>query len=141
MTRALFHLYEQRAPKGDGRGSGVGPRPTAVLGDIHDSASAEEGHVRGQTTNSGGTGHVSVRDSYPVTVDHEPQIRLLTSSARLGGEEELVDSFDRSSEHSGSSVEGPAYVHQHLAVLDSVHFSCELPRIRNKEVDLLGRKP
>lgn len=111
------------------------------MGDVHDSASAEEGHVHRQTTNGGGTGHVTVRDSYPVTVDHQPQIRLLTSSACLGGEEELVDSFDRSSEHSGSSVEGSAYIHQHLAVLDPVHFSCELPGIRSKEVDLLGKRP
>lgn len=108
------------------------------MGHIHDGPPAEEGHVRGQATDGGGTGDVCARDSHPVTVDHQPQISLETSVGSLSGEEELVDSFDRSPEHSGSSAEASAYIHQQLAVLDSVHLACELSGVRGEEVDLFG---
>lgn len=139
LSNALLHLYEQRATERDGRGRSVGPGPATVLGDEHYGPPAEEGHVRGQAADGGGTGDVCVRDCHPVIVDHQPQIRLQASSGRLSGEEELVDSFDRRSERAGSSVEGSAHVHQNLAVLDSVHFPSELARKRSKEVDLFGR--
>lgn len=109
------------------------------MGDIHYRPFAKEGHVCRQAANSGGTGDVCVRDSDPVAVDHEPQISLKAGICCLSGEEELVDSIDWSCEHAGSTVEGPAHVHQHLAVLDSVHFACELAGVRSKEVDWSGK--
>lgn len=81
-----------------------------------------------------------MRDRHPVIVDHQPQIGLLASSGGLGGEEELVDPFGRSPEHSGASAEGSAHVHQNPAVLDSVHLPSELAGVRSKEVDLFGRR-
>lgn len=114
-------MYKQRAPKRDGRGSGVGPGPTTVLSNVDHGAPAQEGHVGGQAAHGGGAAHVSVGDRHPVSVDHQPQLRLNTGG--LSGEEELVDSFDRSPEQPGFCVEGSAHVHQNLSVLDSVHFS------------------
>lgn len=81
---------------------------------------------------------MSVRHRHPVVVDHQPQVCLLAIPSRLSGEEKLVEAFDWSLEHSGSPVEGPAHVHQNLAVLDPVHLPAELARKRSKEVDLLG---
>lgn len=114
-------MYEQRAPKRDGHGSGVGPGPTTVLSDVHHGAPAQEGHVGGQAAHGGGAAHAGVGDGHPVIVDRQPQLGLNTGG--LSGEEELVDSFDRSPEQPGSSVESSAHVHQNLSVLDSVHLS------------------
>lgn len=130
-------MYQQGAPKRDGGGRGVGPGPTAVLGDVHHRAPAQEGHVGGQTPHGGGTAHAGVGDAHPVTVDHQPQLGLHTGG--LGGEEELVHPFDRSPEHPGSSVEASAHVHQNLTVLDSVHLAHELSGIGREEVDFSGR--
>lgn len=117
----LFHLYKQRAPKRDGHGSGVGPGPTTVLSDVHHGAFAQEGHVGGQAAHRGGAADSGEGDAHPVTVDHQPQLGL--NAGGLSGEEELVDSFDRSPEQPGFAVEGSAHVHQNLSVLDSVDFS------------------
>lgn len=107
--------------------------------DVDHGPPAEEGHVRGQTAHTGGTGHVCVRHSHPVTVDNQPQVSLLTRVGCLSGEEELVDPFNRSPERSGSPAEGSAHIHQNLTVPDPVHFTCEKARVRGKEVDLSGR--
>lgn len=79
-----------------------------------------------------------MRHGHPVVVDHQPQVSLLAPPSALRGEEELVDAFDWSPEHSRSPAEGPAHVDQNLAVLDPVHLPRQLARIRSKEVDLLG---
>lgn len=135
----LSHLYKQWTTKCDGGGGGVGPWRTTVLGDVDDSAPAKEGHVGRQTAHGRRTGDVSVRHGHPVVVDHQPQVGLLAPPSTLSGEEELVDAFDRSLEHSGSPVEGPAHINQNLAVLDPVHLPRQLARKRSKEMDLLGR--
>jgi len=106
------------------------------VGDIDYGPPAEERHVSRQTSNGGGTGDMCVRDSYPVIVDHQPQISLNAIIGCLSGEKELIDSFDRSPEDAGSPAESLTHIHQHLAVLDSVQFSSDLPRVGCKEVDL-----
>lgn len=79
-----------------------------------------------------------MRHCHPVVVDHQPQVRLLAPQSTQSGEEKLVDAFDRSPEHSGFPVEGPAHIDQDLAVLDPVHLPRQFARKRSKEVDLLG---
>lgn len=117
----LSHLYKQGAPKRNGGGSGVGPGPTTVLSDVHHGAPAQEGHVGGQVAHGGGAVDAGEGHGHPVTVDHQPQLGL--HAGGLSGEEELVDSFDRSPEQPGFPVEGSAHVHQNLSVRDPVHFS------------------
>lgn len=117
----LSHLYEQRAPKRDGGGRGVGPGATTVLSDVHRGALAQEGHVGGQAAHGGGAAGAREGHAHPVIVDHQPQLGLRPGA--LGGEEELVDPFDRSPEQPGSSDEASAHVDQNLSVLDSVDFS------------------
>ena len=132
-------MYKQRASERDGGCGGAGPGPATVVGDVHFSPSAEERHVRRQAAGGGAAGDVCVGDGDPVVVDHQPQISLQARVGRLSGEEELVDSFNRSFEHSGPPVEGSAHVHQNLTVLDPVHLAKELAGVRGKEVDLFGR--
>lgn len=132
-------MYKQWASKCDGGWGGAGPGPATVVGDVHFSPSAEERHVRRQAAGAGAAGDVRVGDGDPVTVDHQPQVGLQARVGRLGGEEELVDSFNGSLEHSGPPVEASAHVHQNLTVLDPVHLAKELAGVRGKEVDLFGR--
>lgn len=79
-----------------------------------------------------------VRHCHPVVVDHQPQVRLLAPPSGHSGEEELVEAFDGSLEHSSFPVVGPAHIDQNLAVLDPVHLPLQIAGKRSKEVDLLG---
>lgn len=79
------------------------------------------------------------RNGHPVIIYYQPQIGFKALNGCLSGEEELVDSFDGSPEHTSPPVEGSAHIHQHLAVLDPVQFAIDLGWVRRKEVDLLGR--
>lgn len=134
----LSHLCKQGAPKSNGHRSSIGPGPTTVVSDIHHRTLAQEGHIRRHASNRWARGDTCARDSYPITIDHKPQLRLKAGIWRLCGEEELVDSIDGGFERAGSPVKASAHVHQHLAVFDPVHFANQLARERCKEVDFCG---
>lgn len=76
-----------------------------------------------------------MRQSNPVAINYEPQVSFSTLSPTLSGEEELIDTHDRSSEHACAAVEGPSYVDEHLPVLDPVHFATQTGGVGGEEVD------
>lgn len=77
---------------------------------------------------------MSVRHSNPIAIHNKPQVSLLPAPPNLSGEEELIDALDRSCEHPCAPVEGPAHIHQHLLVLDSVHFARQGAGVGSEEV-------
>lgn len=77
---------------------------------------------------------MSVRHSNPIAIHDKPQVSLKPTPPCLSGEEELIDACDWSRKHPRASVEGPAHIHIHLPVLDSVHFARQRARVGSEEV-------
>ncbi len=130
-----FSHHKQWTPKNYGVGCIIGPRAATVMGHINRSTLAQSRHVCRQISNRAGALNIAMGHSHPVFIYNQPQISCPTTPS-LCGEEELIDTRNRSSEYPGASAESPSLIHIHFPEHNPVHFSWDAGRVGDKKMDV-----